>query len=139
MFFSLFLLSIYPKAQLPFRLFSSQTMEIFSNNDNNIHFMNGKEEENKTVIGDELPIFSSKNISGLDERHIYNFTDNSEILNKIEINMHKFSLLRFLQNKSVTLMEKLKEIEFMERQEQNSMIQDVMQGGLFQDWDSDII
>jgi hypothetical protein len=138
MFFSLFLLSIYPKAQLPFHLFSSQTIEVFSNNDNNIHFMTDKEQHNKSVVV-ELPIFRNKNRSGLDERNISNFTENCEIINKIETYFHKFYLLRFLQNKSIIVIEKLKKIECMEKQEENSWVHNITKGGLFDDWDSEIM
>ena len=121
MIFSLLLLSIHLKAQLPFRLFSSQTMKVFRNNDNDTQFTTCKEEQNA---------------SGFDERNIHNFAKNSEIINKITINTHKLNLLQFLQNNSVNVMEKLKQIEFIERQEQqqNYLINNITKGGLFHDW-----
>jgi hypothetical protein len=138
----MFLLSFPLKTRVPFQLRSDTVNDTTDNHLFNNHILNKKDiikGEETWVHTNELPILRNKNRSGLDERFVNqgNKYDVST-LNKIDDFYHKMEVLRFLQNNSNHISDKIRRIELLDRDHKDSFLYDFMKGGLFREWDDDI-
>jgi len=137
MLFSLFLFSIHGRSKNRSCLFSTECSHVSNTNINNntgresILYIDPSKKNSSTLHK------KNNNNDGWDERFLYMKRDDV-MLNKIDGYNRKMDLLRFLQNNSNNIWEKIKRIEYSDFEKQSPYLPDISRGGLFHDWDTEI-